>query len=303
MPRLLALAALALLLPPLARAQLGMAPLTAPPVPAYLLRKEGAPLRGAAPAAAGAAAASGTPSFLASGITHLNYLRGVAAGNLPVAIVLFSSVFLFKVALCIPGGTLLNAIGGALFGAYLAVPLVLVLSVLGSCGAYLLSQLFGGPLLLRWRLDARLAPLRRRVEAASATGTLPRLLVSLRMLPLFPQWLVNLGAPHLGIPLPLFAYSSAAGLAPYVAATVTAGAALSAALDAAAASAAAAGGAASGAAATTFASLLPPHVLAALCAAALAVGLGPWLLGQCLGASAGSDKEGEAAAAPGVSAV
>ena len=295
------LALLAALLP-LACAQLGMAPLTAPPVPAYLLRKEGAPLRGGGAPAPGAAPAA-TPSFLASGITHLNYLRGVASGNLPVAIVLFSSVFLFKVTFCIPGGTLLNAIGGALFGAPLAVPLVLVLSVLGSCGAYLLSQLFGGPLLLRWRLDARLAPLRRRVEAASATGTLPRLLVSLRMLPLFPQWLVNLGAPHLGIPLPLFAYSSAAGLTPYVAATVTAGAALSAALDAAAA-AAAAGGAASGSAAATFASLLPPHVLAALCAAALAVGLGPWLLGHCLGASsAGSDKEGEAAAAPGASAV
>ena len=100
------------------------------------------------------------------------------------------------------------------------------------------------------------------------------------MLPLFPQWLVNLGAPHLGIPLQLFAYSSAAGLTPYVVATVSAGAALSAALDAASSSAAA-----PAAAAGTFASLLPPHVLALLCACALAVGLGPWLLGHCCGGS------------------
>ena len=272
MPSRALLLALALALP--ACAQLGMAPLTAPPVPAYLTRKEGAPLRGAPPAAAGG---GGSPSLLSSGMSHLNYLRGVAAGNLPIAVALFSSIFLFKIILCIPGGTLLNAVAGALFGAYLGVPLVLALSVLGSCGAYLLSQHCGGALLARWRLDARLAPLRRRIDLASATGTLPRMLTSLRMLPLFPQWLVNLGAPHLGIPLPLFVQSTALGLAPYVTATVSAGAALSAALDAAAMPGANAS--------ATFASLLPPHVLAALCACALLVGLGPAALEHCCGRS------------------
>lgn len=262
-----------------------MAPLTAPPVPAYLLRKEGAPLRATA-----AAPGSGAPgvgggggaapvSFLTSGITLLNYLRGVASGNVPAAIMIFSTIFLLKIALCIPGGTLLNAMGGALFGLPLGLPLVLVLSVVGSCGAFLLSQTCGGALLVRCRLEARLAPLRRRLEAASAAGTLPRLLTSMRMLPLFPQWLINVGAPHLGISMHLFASTTALGLIPYVSVCVASGAALSSALDAAAA--AGDGGKAGGA--VTFASLVPPHVLAVLCTLALAVGLGPTLLQRACG--------------------
>jgi hypothetical protein len=49
---------------------------------------------------------------------------------------------------------------------------------------------------------------------------------SLRLLPLVPQWLVNLASPHAGVPLVPFALATGVGLAPYNAITVHAGAVL-----------------------------------------------------------------------------
>ena len=175
----------------------------------------------------------------------------------------FTFIFLLKHTLCVPGGTLLNAIGGALFGVYVAIPLCLVLTVLGSIGAYTVSHTCGAPLLIKWKMESRLLPLKRRVDAAASKGSLFRLLISLRMLPLFPQWLVNLGGPHIGIPLHLFIPTTAIGLIPYVAATVGSGATLAEVLDGADISA-----------------LLPPQTVLLLCLFAGMVGVGPTIAGR-----------------------
>ena len=176
-----------------------------------------------------------------------------------LAIVVFSMLFVVKHTFCLPGGTLMNALAGALFGLPIAVPLCTVLSGIGGSSCYLLSRSCGSPLLERWHLEPRVAPLRRRIDDAAAKGSLPRLLVSLRLVPLFPQWIVNVLAPHAGIPLPLFAVTTAIGLFPYCVATCGAGAALAGALE-------------SGVMPTA---ILPPHVLLILLLAAISVGLGP----------------------------
>jgi len=189
----------------------------------------------------------------------------------------FTVIFLVKHTLCIPGGTLLNAVGGALFGVYIAVPLCLLLSVVGGIGAYLVSLTCGAPLLAKWRMESRLLPLKRRVDAAASRGSLFRLLVSMRMLPLFPQWLINLGGPHIGIPLHLFIPTTAIGLVPYVVATVGSGATLAGMLDGADVS-----------------TLLPPSTIIMLCMIAGAVGLGPSLAGRLGLCSVESQGGGEA---------
>jgi uncharacterized membrane protein YdjX (TVP38/TMEM64 family) len=189
-----------------------------------------------------------------------------------MAVFLFCVIFVIKHTLCIPGGTLLNAIGGALFGVVLSVPLCLVLSVIGGSGAYMLSLTCGAPLLARWRLEGRLLPLKRRVDAATAKGSLFRMLVSLRMLPLFPQWLINLGAPHVGIPLALFIPTTGLGLIPYVVVTTSAGSALSNVLEG-----------------SDVSTIIPPQTIAVLCMCAAAVGLGPVLAAKvCGGGGEGS---------------
>ena len=202
------------------------------------------------------------------------WLRALTASNLPASLAAFGLFSLAKHTLCIPGGTAFNVIAGALFGFPLAFPLCLFCAVAGSALCYLLSRACGAPLLSRWRLDARVAPLRRRAEAAAARGQLFRHLLSLRLVPLVPQWLVNLAAPHIGVPLlPTFVGATAAGLAPYIALVVSAGAALAGAVDAE-------GGLAS-------AALPPPRALLLLAALGVAVGLGPWAAAKLGGAGGG----------------
>lgn len=203
--------------------------------------------------------------------TSLDWLQGIAEANVPIAICCFSCVFIFKHTFCLPGGTLLNALAGALFGLPIAIPLCALLSAIGASTCYLLSRTCGAPLIERWKLDAYVAPLRRRVEEAEANGTLVRALLSLRLVPFAPQWVLTLLSPHAGVPLVPLALTSGIGLLPYVTVTCSAGAALANALKAGDVSAS---------------SLVSPRAIALLCLGAAVVAFGPALLslaGRCVG--------------------
>ena len=212
------------------------------------------------------------------------YLRHLVKEDYALAIAAFSGIFILKHAFCVPGGSLLNALAGALFGLRLAIPLCSLLTAVGGSCSYMLSAACGAPLIARWRLDGRIAPLRRRAEEARSQGSLPRLLLSLRLVPLLPQWLVNVASPHIGVPLPLFAATTALGLAPYCAVTCSAGATLAALLE--------------GGGSLTASQLLPPHMLLLLCLCGCAVGLGPLLLQKL---ASGSSAAGGAGGAGGSS--
>jgi uncharacterized membrane protein YdjX (TVP38/TMEM64 family) len=237
-------------------------------------------LHSRASSAAQAAATASGPSYL---LSTFSWLRRLTSSNLPASLLIFALFSTTKHALCIPGGTAFNAAAGALFGFPLALPLCLLCAVAGSSLCYLLSRTCGAPLLSRWRLDARVAPLRRRAEAAAARGQLFRHLLSLRLVPLVPQWLINLASPHIGVPLlPTFVGASLLGFAPYIALTVSAGAALA--------------GAAEGG--LDAAALPPPRALLLLAGAGAAVALGPWAAaragcGDACGGGGGSSGGGE----------
>ena len=192
------------------------------------------------------------------------YLQALAERDLGLAVALFSCVFLVKHTFCLPGGTLLNALGGALFGPMLAVPLCASLSACGACTCFLVSRACGAPLIARWQLEPYLAPLRRRVDDATAKGVLPRAMLSLRLVPFLPQWTVTVGAPHAGIPLPLLVWTTGVGLIPYCFFTCMAGVALAAALKP---------GDDGSSISTT--SLVSPRAIALLCAGAAAIAFGP----------------------------
>lgn len=195
-------------------------------------------------------------------------LRALVERDVGLAIVIFSSIFIFKHTFCVPGGSLLNALAGALFGPSVAIPLCTALSAIGGSSCYLVSRSCGAPVLERCGLESRVAPLRRRVEDSMAKGSLPRLLLSLRLVPLLPQWAVNVAAPHAGIPLGVFFATTLVGLTPYVVATVSAGAVLADALKSDRA--------------IDPSALVPPRVFALLCLTAAAVAFGPHVLNKIL---------------------
>ena len=216
---------------------------------------------------------SATVAAAAAAETYWAFLRRLSSANLPLSLLAFFSLASLKHAFCIPGGTALNALAGALFGAPLAIPLCLAAAITGTAACYALSRACGAPLLARWRLEPRIAPLRRRAEAASLRGALLRHTLSVRLVPLVPQWLVNLAAPHIGIPLPTFVLATAVGFVPYVVLTVLGGTALVGALEE--------GGA------IDATRLVSPRALLLLGAASAALALGPRAARGCGGEEGG----------------
>ncbi|KAF4520336.1 hypothetical protein B566_EDAN004396 [Ephemera danica] len=130
--------------------------------------------------------------------------------NWVYVLVLFSSAYLYKQSFMIPGSVLLVA--GALFGLYIAFPLVCLLTGIGASCCFLLSKHLGQQS-LQQRFPNKILWLQSQVE--SNRERLPYFLLFLRLFPMSPNWLLNVLCPHAGIPLHLFAFTATIGLMPY----------------------------------------------------------------------------------------
>uniref|UniRef100_A0A915BSJ7 Transmembrane protein 41A n=1 Tax=Parascaris univalens TaxID=6257 RepID=A0A915BSJ7_PARUN len=105
-----------------------------------------------------------------------------------------------------------NVIAGALFDFWIGFILVCILTTIGSTLCYLFSELFGREYVYYY-FGQRLTYLQQKIDDNS-NRLLPFLLFA-RMFPISPSWLLNIVAPFLNIPLPIFAFSVFIGLAPY----------------------------------------------------------------------------------------
>lgn len=128
-------------------------------------------------------------------------------------LLVFAAAYLYKQTFAIPGSVFLNILGGALFGVWVALPLVCVLTACGASLCYLLSWAFGRAVVMRY-LGHRIAPVQDRLRSSHGVDLL-LVLLSLRLFPMSPNWLLNLASPLLGVPLPLFFISVLFGLLPY----------------------------------------------------------------------------------------
>lgn len=109
----------------------------------------------------------------------------VAAQPLRAAL-LFLALYVAVTAVSLPGAAVLTLAGGALFGFWQGLLLVSFASSLGALLAFLVARYLLRDAIQR-RFGARLAPLN---EGVARDG--PLYLLSLRLVPLFPFWLVNL---------------------------------------------------------------------------------------------------------------
>jgi uncharacterized membrane protein YdjX (TVP38/TMEM64 family) len=132
----------------------------------------------------------------------------------------FILVYTAVAALSVPGGALLTLAGGFLFGAWLGGAYSLIGATIGGSLVFLIARTsFGG--LLR----ERAGPALRKLEAGFNEDGASYLLF-LRLVPLFPFWLVNLVPAFFGVPLRTFVLCSFFGMAPatFVYASVGSGA-------------------------------------------------------------------------------
>ena len=104
-----------------------------------------------------------------------------------LAVLVYFFIYVAVTALSLPAASLVTLVGGALFGRWLGTAVVSLASTLGATLAFLGSRY----LLRDWvqgRFGNRLAAINRGVEKDGAFY-----LLTLRLVPLVPFWLVNLG--------------------------------------------------------------------------------------------------------------
>jgi len=150
---------------------------------------------------------------------HRAALTGFVAANVTLAALVFALVYAAVIALSVPGGAVLTIAGGFMFGSILGTALVVVAATLGATLVFLIARTaLGDP------LRARAGPFLQRMEAGFQEDVFNYLLV-LRLIPLFPFWIVNLVPAFLGVPLRTYVLATLIGIIPgsFVYATVGAG--------------------------------------------------------------------------------
>jgi uncharacterized membrane protein YdjX (TVP38/TMEM64 family) len=150
---------------------------------------------------------------------HQSALRDWVGAHTVLAAVLFVGAYVVTAALSLPHAALLSVTGGLLFGVVAGT----ALSVVGAtAGAALLL------VVLRSVLGRTLARQRGRIPAAMRSrlerdGFL--YLLAIRLVPLFPFWLVNLAAAVAGVRLAVFVPATLLGILPASAVLASIGAA------------------------------------------------------------------------------
>jgi uncharacterized membrane protein YdjX (TVP38/TMEM64 family) len=127
-------------------------------------------------------------------------------------------------ALSVPGAAVLTIAGGVLFGAWLATAYVVVGATIGATAVFLAARAgLGG-------LARRAGPFVARLESGFRRNAFNYLLV-LRLVPIFPFWLVNLVPAVLGVPLRSYVPATLIGIVPGTFVYASLGAGLGAAAD------------------------------------------------------------------------
>lgn len=125
-----------------------------------------------------------------------------------LAALAFAAAYTTAVALSVPGATWLTLLGGALFGPWLGSLLVASAATAGAVIVFLLAA-HGG------RADwvQRAGPWMSTFEHAIRQNAVSALLF-MRLVPLFPFWLVNLVPAFLGVPLAIYGVTTFVGILP-----------------------------------------------------------------------------------------
>ncbi len=151
---------------------------------------------------------------------HHAALEGFVARHALLAALAYVSAYVVVVGFSLPGATAMTLAGGLFFGAAAATGLAVVGGTLGATLVFLFARrLFGADAL------ARLGPRAERLAAGIQRDAVSYLLL-LRLVPLFPFFLVNLVPAFTGVRLGVFAATTFIGIIPATAVFALAGAGL-----------------------------------------------------------------------------
>jgi uncharacterized membrane protein YdjX (TVP38/TMEM64 family) len=139
---------------------------------------------------------------------HRETLRGLIEGHLLLALVCFMALYAVVVALSVPGGAVLTIAGGFLFGWLWGGLASIVAATLGATVVFAVAKSA-----LSDVLAARAGPWLSRFRDGFREDAFSYLLF-LRLVPIFPFWLVNLAPGLLGVPFGIYVLSTFLGIIP-----------------------------------------------------------------------------------------
>jgi uncharacterized membrane protein YdjX (TVP38/TMEM64 family) len=156
---------------------------------------------------------------------HLATFARLIERNRALALSIYVVLYVASVACSFPGAVLLTLIGGFGFGALVGGMVAAISATLGGAIAFLAVRALSrdwSRRLAGFDLSRTLEGLRRDAAAY---------MLFLRLMPVFPFWLVNIAAAIAGVALPTFMWTTLLGVMPGGFAFATAGEALGAILD------------------------------------------------------------------------
>ena len=142
--------------------------------------------------------------------THRDQLLAFAQERLWTALLLWGLLYAAVVAFSIPGATVLSLAIGFVFGRVTGTLLIVVAATLGAILLFLGARyLFADAARERLIKNARAARLLQGFEHRAF-----HYLLFLRLVPLFPFWMVNLASAFTSVPLRTYALATAIGIIP-----------------------------------------------------------------------------------------
>lgn len=136
------------------------------------------------------------------------WLLDQVANNSIVVVLVFVAVYAAAVALSVPGAAVLTITGGFLFGTAFGALYAVIGATLGAIGVFLFVKVGLGD-----ALSARAGTAVDRLRTGFHENALGYLLF-LRLLPVFPFFVVNLAAAILSVPLRTFTVATLIGIIP-----------------------------------------------------------------------------------------
>jgi uncharacterized membrane protein YdjX (TVP38/TMEM64 family) len=140
--------------------------------------------------------------------THRDDLLHYTEQHFARAVAIFSALYLLQTTFSLPGGAILTLTGGFLFGSFLGTLIVIIPATLGATLAFL-----GARYLLRDWVERRFGDRLRTLQEGFAKDAFSYLL-TLRLIPIFPFFLVNLLSGLSRMRLGTYILATAVGIIP-----------------------------------------------------------------------------------------
>jgi uncharacterized membrane protein YdjX (TVP38/TMEM64 family) len=135
-------------------------------------------------------------------------LKAFVGTNLVSALAIYALIYVVSVALSLPGGLLLTLAGGFLFGWFLGGIVTVFAATIGATLIFLIARSSLGTALAE-RAGPRINALRDGFQQDGLNY-----LLFLRLVPVFPFWLVNIAPALLGVPLSTYVIGTLVGIIP-----------------------------------------------------------------------------------------